>query len=96
MQFEWDINKSKINKEKHDVSFEEALEIFTDPFHLSFLDKRFNYFEERWITIGVAKKGEMIVVGHLYYLNEKGEEFVRIIAARKATKKEREAYEKKN
>jgi len=50
MKFEWDENKNRINKEKHDISFEEAKEVFDDALHISKLDYRFNYFEERWIT----------------------------------------------
>ncbi len=56
------------------------------------MDKRFDYFEERWITIGSSKNKRVIVIGHLYFLKEDGEEVMRIITARKATKKEKEQY----
>ncbi len=93
MRFEWDERKNKTNKKKHGVSFEEASEIFDDPFHLAILDKRFDYFDERWITIGITKKGKVIVAGHLYFFTENGEEVTRIISARMATKNERHQYE---
>jgi uncharacterized DUF497 family protein len=52
MIFEWDQQKDIINQGKYGVSFGEAREVFDDPLHLSFVDERFSYFEERWITIG--------------------------------------------
>jgi len=94
MRFEWDKIKSEENLKKHGVSFNETEEIFEDPMHISLLDRRFDYFDERWITIGVLKNGTVVVAGHLYYLTEDGEEVIRIITARKAIKKERERYEK--
>jgi uncharacterized DUF497 family protein len=36
------------------VTFEEARAVFDDPLHLSLLDRRFSYFEERWVSIGMA------------------------------------------
>lgn len=56
MRFEWDETKNSSNQQKHDVSFEEAKEVFYDPLHISKLDHRFSHFEERWITIGATKK----------------------------------------
>ena len=93
MLFEWDEDKNKENIKKHGISFEEAEDAFDDPFHISILDRRFDYFEERWVTIGSTKNRKVIVIGHLYYLKEDGDEVIRIITARKATKKEREQYE---
>ncbi len=93
MKTEWDDKKSRENIKKHRVSFKEAIEIFDDPLHISILDRRFDYFEERWITIGASKKGVILVVGHLYSLTQE-DEAIRIITARKATRKERAQYEK--
>ncbi len=93
MQYEWDENKNRINQKKHGVSFEEAVEVFCDPLHISKLDYRFNYFEERWITIGKTKKERILVVANLFFSNE-GEEIIRIISARKANRDERNIYEK--
>jgi uncharacterized DUF497 family protein len=93
MNIAWDENKNRENIRKHGVSFKEAGEIFNDPLHISVLDKRFDYYEERWITIGATKKGAFLVVGHLYSVTQV-DEVIRIITARKATKRERELYEK--
>ncbi len=93
MHFEWDKGKNEENIKKHGISFKDAEDVFDDPFHISIMDKRFDYFEERWITIGSTKDRKIIVIGHLYYLKENGEEVMRIITARKAIKKEREQYE---
>ena len=91
MKFEWDAKKNEANKNRYGISFEEAQTAFDDPLHLSKLDKRFNYFEERWITIGATSKQKIILVAHLYFF-ECGEEVIRIISARKAISKERKQY----
>ena len=93
MKFEWDETKNLINQEKHGVSFEEAREVFDDPLQISKLDYRFNYFEERWITVGSTKKYQILVVANMFFSDD-GEEIIRIISARKANTKERQSYEK--
>jgi uncharacterized DUF497 family protein len=90
--FEWDSEKSKSNVDKHGISFEKAQEIFEDPLHLSILDERFSYFEERWITMGQALDGDILVVAHLYFVEQEDEK-IRIISPRKATGTERKQYE---
>ena len=92
MSFEWDPEKNSSNVNKHGVSFEKAREVFEDPLHLSLLDERFSSFEERWITMGQAHDGEVLIVAHLYSV-EHEDERIRIISARRTTKKERELYE---
>lgn len=92
MKFEWSEEKSLSNIKKHGISFEEAKEVFSDPFHISKLDYRFDYFEERWITIGSTHKNKILVVANLFF-NENGEEIIRIISARRANQKERMFYE---
>ena len=93
MKFEWNEEKNKLNQKNHHVSFEEAKEIFDDPLQISKLDCRFNYFEERWLTIGSTKKQKILVVANLFF-DENGEEIIRIVSARKANQKERKFYEK--
>jgi uncharacterized DUF497 family protein len=93
MKFEWDEKKNLINQDKHNISFEEAREVFDDPLQISKLDYRFNYFEERWITVGSTKKYQILVVANMFFSDE-GEEIIRIISARKANTKERQSYEK--
>jgi uncharacterized DUF497 family protein len=93
MQFEWDENKNALNKTKHGVSFEDAQSVFNDPLHISKLDYRFSYFEERWITIGTTSNLELLVVANLFFSDD-GEEIIRIISARHANPNERSIYEK--
>ena len=92
MKFEWDKEKSVCNLKKHGISFEKAKEVFEDPFHISKLDYRFDYFEERWITLGGTTKDKILVVANMFF-DENGEEIIRIISARKANQKERIFYE---
>ena len=93
MQFEWNENKNALNKTKHGVSFEDAQSVFNDPLHISKLDYRFSYFEERWITIGTTSNLELLVVANLFFSDD-GEEIIRIISARHANPNERSIYEK--
>ena len=93
MVFEWDSDKNTSNSSKHGVTFEEAREVFDDPRHLSLLDHRFSYFEERWITIGQTRGRRVVVVANLYF-NDDDEEVIRIISAREATVYERKQYER--
>lgn len=93
MRFEWDGGKNERNARKHGVSFEEARTVFDDPLHLSLLDRRFSYFEERWITIGMTGEKGIVVAAHLYF-DEEDDEVVRIISARRATRQEVAQYER--
>lgn len=92
MKFEWNEEKNSLNIKKHHVSFEEAKEVFSDPMHISKLDHKFDYFEERWITIGVTNEHKILVVANMFF-DENGDEIIRIISARKANEKERIFYE---
>ena len=92
MRFEWDERKNRANIEKHQISFDEAKDIFEDPLHIAKLDCRFSYFEERWITIGSTKNDKILVVANIFF-DDNGEEIIRIISARKATQKEKDFYE---
>jgi len=93
MKYEWNEEKNRLNQQKHGISFEEAREVFDDALQISKLDKRFSYFEERWITIGSTSKHKVLVVANLFFTDD-GEEIIRIISARKANKQERDSYEK--
>jgi uncharacterized protein len=91
MTFEWDEAKNRANQIKHHVSFELAIEVFNDPLHRS-QPERIVDGEHRWQTIGLVGGIVLLIVAHTY--RDEGEvEDVRIISARKATKKERRDYE---
>lgn len=93
MEFEWNEAKNQLNQQKHGISFEHAKEIFNDAMHISKLDHRFSYLEERWITIGTIENQMIVVVAHLF-ITDQGEELIRIVSAREANKLERQSYEK--
>ena len=94
MKFEWDENKNKLNQQKHRVSFEEACYIFSDPFALSMFDPDHSENEDRFVMLGKSRNEYILVVIHTYREND-NEEVVRIISARKATKKEKSTYTKR-
>ena len=88
LTFEWDPQKAKSNIEKHGVSFEEASTVFRDPLSLTINDPLHSTGEVRMVQIGISHKDRLLVVVH----TERGDN-IRIISARKATKKERKIYE---
>jgi uncharacterized DUF497 family protein len=92
MRFEWDEAKNRHNIAKHKVSFETARLVFEDPQALS-VPERIVGSEERWQTLGTIGGAVVLLVAHTYR-EEGGEEAIRIISARKATPRERKAYEK--
>lgn len=91
LDFEWDSDKADINFRKHGLLFEEAALVFDDPFHLSEQD-RFEHGEHRWQTIGAIHGCIIVLVAHTVRC-EKDTEIIRIISARKASRKERKYYE---
>jgi len=91
MIIEWDQGKNMENKRKHGVSFETAQLVFDDPLSVSIQD-RYEGAEERWRTMGLIGRAVVLVVAHTY-TQKAGDERIRIISARKATKKERALYE---
>ncbi|MCL4475106.1 MAG: BrnT family toxin [Nitrospirae bacterium] len=86
--FEWDTDKAKRNIETHGVSFDEASTTFKDTLSLTIHDPLHSDKEDRFILIGSSIKNRLLVVVH----TERGNK-IRIISARKATKKERKKYE---
>lgn len=89
MIFEWDDNKNRINQQKHGLSFELASKIFLDPFLQTYEDN--SSYEERWLSIGSVDGITVLLVVHTYR-NENDDEVVRIISARKLSKKEVTKY----
>ncbi len=89
-QFLWDPTEARRNLNKHDVAFEDAALVWSDPRHLVRFD-RIEEAEERWHALGLSGGVVLLLVVHTY----PGEvnDVVRIVSARKATKRERRAYE---
>ena len=91
MKFEWDRAKERANIRKHGVTFEEASYVFADPFGLNRYDDEHSDEEERWVLLGRSLRQTLLVVVHTYR-DKNGQEYARIISARKATKREEETY----
>lgn len=91
MLFVWDEGKSRVNRQKHGISFETALRVFEDPRGVSYVDRVLDG-EERWHTLGLAGGIAVLLVVHTTR-EENGEETIRIISARKASPGERHLYD---
>jgi len=77
---------------KHRVSFDRASTVFFDPLALSIFDAGHSKVEERWITLGIDRTGTLLVVSHTFMEIFQRKAQIRIISARKATKKEKQDY----
>ena len=86
--FEWDYKKAKKNVKKHKVSFERAATVFLDANAISLYDKEHEEIEERWVTIGMDNTGNLVVVCHTFLQLDNDTANIRMISARKPTKKE--------
>lgn len=89
LRFEWDENKNRINKRKHKITFEEAKTVFDDVEALIITDPDHSQYEERFIILGFSIMANLLVVCHCYRADDT---VIRIISARKATKREAEQY----
>lgn len=88
INFIWDKNKAKLNLEKHKLSFEEAVTVFADQLAFIFDDEEHSRTEKRALIIGHTNKNKIIIVS----FTERNQH-IRIISARRATKKEKQDYE---
>ena len=89
MIFEWDSEKAKINLQRHNISFEETSLAFEDENLVDAFDESHSEDELRFNLIGLTEKGLLFVV-----YTERGDDVIRIISARQATKFEEEIYVK--
>jgi len=87
--YEWDPAKAAANLKTHKVSFDEATSVFTDPFALTFDDPDHSLDEKRFITIGTSSKNRVLFLAHA----DRGEDHIRIIQGRRATRSEAHAYQ---
>lgn len=90
--FEWDPVKARENLRKHKISFERATEIFLDPLALSVYDERHSRAEDRWVTLGNDRHNVLLVVVHTFLEIDGGNCNIRIISARRATRREGKQY----
>ena len=91
ISFDWDELKNASNRKKHGIWFEEAQQVFDDPVALLFHDVDHTDQEDRFLMLGLSASTRVLVV--VFCERNKGK-VVRIISARKATKKEIKRYEK--
>lgn len=87
MEYEWDSNKAESNRQKHEIDFADAVSVFTDGFAITVIDEHPE--EERFVTIGMDAMGRILVVVYTW----RGENCIRLISARKASRRERLQYE---
>jgi len=89
LRFSWDDRKNKTNQKKHGISFEEAQTVFFDENAIEFFDPDHSESEDRFLMLGLSYRLRILVV--CYCLRE-GDSEIRIISARKATRKEQKVY----
>lgn len=89
MRFEWDEERNTKNKKKHNISFEMASTVFYDEAAILFDDPEHSEYEDRFLIIGMSEDTKVCIVSHCY---RESDTVIRIISARKATKKEVEIY----
>lgn len=89
IKFEWDPPKAAANLRKHQVSFDEAKSVFYDEFAVQFFDEEHSLDEERFLMLGMSSGAKLLIVCHCE--REHGD-LIRIISARKATKRESAFY----
>lgn len=89
MKFEWDATKAHLNVIKHGVSFEDAITVFDDIFSYTFDDPDHSDDELRFLTIGLAQSGKLLIVSYTERNN------IRIISARELSGHERQFYEER-
>jgi uncharacterized DUF497 family protein len=87
MRVTWDPNKARVNLKKHGIRFSDAEAVLFDPLGITVEDVS-SRGEPRFITIGTDPLGQVLVVVYAYR-----ETHVRLISARRATRKERHRYE---
>ena len=87
LKFEWDPQKAGYNLRAHGVSFEAAT-VFNDPFIVTVPDVEHSEVEDRGFTIGQSDDGHVLAVSWTL----RGDDVIRIISARRATRRERLDY----
>lgn len=88
LAFEWDEDKAASNLKKHKVTFEEAATVFADPLAAIFDDEVHSEEEQREIIVGHSVENRLLLV---CFTERAGA--IRVISARRATKRERQDYE---
>lgn len=90
---EWDPAKALSNARKHGITFDQAAMVLLDALALTVCDDASSHHEERWFTLGLDAGGNLLAVAHTYEIIGPTNVRIRIISARKATRRERRSYE---
>ncbi len=95
MNFDWDINKEKDNIKNHEgITFDLASKVFNDVWAIDEFDELHSTAEEKRFTIIGLAENKLLRVTFAVVTEENGDEFIRIISARKAIGKDKKSYEK--
>ena len=90
--FSWDGRKAVRNRNKHGIPFEGATTVFADPNGLDWEDLEHAETEPRWKRLALSAEGRVLLVVYTLRRLRNGIETIRIISARQASQKERNAY----
>ena len=90
--FEWDPRKAIANADKHGVTFDDAATVFLDPNALDGPDLGHSSVEARYLRLGRAADGRVLIVAYTLRKGDSNAEKIRLISARRASRRERAAY----
>ena len=89
MNYQWDPDKAQANNNKHNVDFADAVGVFEDAWALT-IEEQYINDEQRFVTLGMDFLGRVLIVVYTY----RGDD-IRLISARRATKRQRKTYEQR-
>lgn len=89
LRVEWDTSKAESNVRKHGVTFSEAETVLRDRLSVHRFDSGHSRTEPRFVALGTSLAGRVLVVAY----TDDGST-IRLISARRATKRERNEYER--
>ena len=87
MEIEWDPEKARSNRAKHRVELEEAVTCLLDSNALVLEDEE-SADESRWILVGMSTKPRLLTIVYTLRMEDR----IRLISARKATRREARDY----
>ena len=91
--FEWDPRKAAVNADKHGVTFDVAATVFADPAALDGPDLSHSAAEARFLRLGRDIEGQVLMVAYTVRKGDDNAEKIRLISARRASRRERAAYD---
>lgn len=89
MRYSYDPEKRTSNLKKHGYDFEDAPQVIESDRTVTFEDRRFDYHEQRFITLGLLR-GDVVVIA-----TAETDENIRVISMRKAERNEHEIFYRK-